>query len=314
MAVDDDASARPPGPGRARDRVALAMALVALVALFFGNLALFARDDLYDTAEVEAKTAQLAGSTETQDAVTALLVERVVKPAVAQADAAVPSILSPLTDRLTSGTVDLATKAIDKAVTSQTTQEITTRLVGTLNEELVTGNGPITLSPDELAGIVAPDLTDNAVIRTVVDAAESSGCCEIVLAERSQLPFVWQHVDAIRTAGVVLPLLAVALGIGAVALARRRARLVLVLAIGSVVVGLATLIPLWAGSRWGVDHVAPSANGSTTLVREAARTAFNVTSEALRRQSWALVVAGVIGIIAVAATRAVRGRSRGSLA
>ena len=299
-----------PAPaGRARDVAALALALVALVALFFGNLAFWARDDLYDTAKVQAKAEKLVGSTDTQQAVTALLVERVVKPAVAQADASVPSILSPLTDRLDRASVDLATKAIDQAVAAETTQEIATRLVGAVNDQLVAGTGPITLTPGQIVAIAAPSLADNRVVAKVVDVADESGCCVVELAQRDQLPFVWQHVDAIRAAGVVLPIVAVVAAGGAVALARRRGRVVLVLGIGTVVVGLATLGPLWAGSHWGVDRIGGTADPSTTVVRQAARTAFLVTDEALRRQSWVLVVVGSVATAAVIAVRVVKRRS-----
>ena len=299
-----------PAPaGRARDVAAVVLAVVALVALFFGNLAFWARDDLYDTAKVQAKTEKLVGSTDTQQAVTALAVERVVKPAVAKADASVPSILSPLTDRLDRASVDVATKAIDKAVAAETTQEIATRLVGAVNDQLVAGTGPITLTPSQILTIAAPSLADNRVVARIVDVADSSGCCVVELAQRDQLPFVWQHVDAIRTAGVVLPLAALLAAGLAIALARRRGRVVLVLGIGTVVVGLATLVPLWAGSHWGVDRIGGAADPSTAVVRQAARTAFQVTDEALRRQSWALVVVGSVAAVAVIAGRVIRGRT-----
>ncbi len=285
------------------------LAGVALVALFLGNLAFWARDDLFDTAKVEAKTEQLVGSSDAQQAVTALLVERVVKPAVAKADASIPSILSPLTDRLDSASVDVATRAIDQAVASETTQEITTRLVGALNDQLVSGTGPITLTPSQIVAIAAPSLADNRVVARIVDAADASGCCVVELARRDQLPFVWQHVDAIRAAGVILPVAALLAAGAAVVVARRRGRVLLVLGIGTVVVGLATLVPLWAGSRWGVDHVVADDDASTTLVRQAARTAFRVTDEALRRQSWALVVVGLVTTVAVIVVRQVRRRA-----
>ena len=293
--------------------MAFGLAVVALVALFAGNLAFWARDDLYDTAKVQAKTEQLVGSTDTQEAVTALLVDRVVKPAVAKADASIPSILSPLTDRLDNASVDLATKAIDQAVSSQTTQEITTRLVGALNDQLVSGTGPITLTPSQIVAIAAPSLADNRVVSRIVEAADASDCCVVELASRDELPFVWQHVDAIRAAGVILPVVALVAGALALVVARRRGRIVLVLGIGTVVVGLATLLPLWAGSHWGVDHVVGTDDPSTTLVRQAARTAFRVTDEALRRQSWFLVAAGSVAVVGVIAARLVRS-GRGSAA
>jgi hypothetical protein len=304
MADDPQPRAR-----RGRDLVALALAVVAVAALFVGNLAFWARDDLYDTAKVEAKTERLAGSADLQQAVSSLLIDRVVQPAVARADASVPSILSPLTDRLDAASVDLATTAINKSVSSQTTQEIATRLAADVNDQLVAGTGPITLEPSQLLAIAAPSLTDNRVVTAVVDAADSSGCCLIVLAQRDQLPFVWQHVDAIRLAGVVLPLVALAAAIAAVAVARRRVRVLVVLGIGTMVAGLATLGPLWAGSRWGVDHVVGTDDPSTALVRQAARTAFTVTDEALRRQSWGLVIAGAVLTGVALVIRRRRGRA-----
>lgn len=286
-----------PRAGRGRDILALVLAVVAVAALFVGNLAFWVRDDLYDTAKVEAKTERLVGSSDLQQVVTTLLVDRVVKPAVAKADDSVPSILSPLTDRLDAASVDLATKAIDKAVSSQTTQEIATRLAAEVNQQLVAGTGPVTLEPSQLLAIAAPSLTDNRVVTKIVDVADSSGCCLIVLAQRDQLPFVWRHVDAIRLAGLVLPLFAAAAGVAALVIARRRARLVLVLGAGTILAGVATLVPLWAGSHWGVDHVVGADDPSTTLVRQAARAAFAVTDEALRRQSWGLVLAGVVLVV-----------------
>lgn len=289
-----------------RDAAAIVLAMLALLALFVGNLAYWVRHHVYDTPAVVVAAQQITGSADTQAAVTALLDEKVIRPALEQASGALPSILQGLGGSLTDQTAGLVEGAVADAVASQTAQEISTRLVATVNGQLVEGSGPIALTPAQLLDIVAPSLADNRAVAGLVDLADRSGCCTVVLAQRGELPFVWQHVSAIRTAGVVLPIVALALGLAAVAVARRRVRIGIVLAIGIVATGALTLVALAAGVHWGVEGIGDPATRSTALVRQAARITFDVTVGDLRTQCWLLIVAGAIGAGALIAVRAAR--------
>ena len=272
----------------------MAIAVLAVVALFGANLAWWVSHDVYDTAAVTAKANTLIASPDTRAAVTSLLDEKVVQPALSQAAGSLPRPLQSLGGAVQDQTAELVQSAIADAVASQSVGEITGRLVADLNPQLVDGSGSITLTPTQLLSIVAPSLTNNRVVNGVVDLAEQSRCCTIVLAQRRDLPFVWQHVKLIQAAAVALPIAALGLGLLALVLARRRLRIGIVLAAGSAIAGAIVLLALWAGLRWGVDLVGDPTEGSTALVREALRVTSNVTLGDLRRQNWALVMAGTI--------------------
>jgi len=270
------------------------VAVLAVLALFGANLAWWVSHDVYDTAAVTAKAKSLIASPDTRAAVTAVLDEKVVQPALSQAAGSLPGPLQSLGGTVQGQTAGLVQSAIADAVANQSVGEITSRLVADLNAQLVDGSDPITLTPTQLLAIVAPSLTNNRVVTGVVDLAEQSGCCTIVLAQRRDLPFVWQHVKLIQAAAVALPIAALGLGLLALVLARRRLRIGIVLAVGSAIAGAIVLLALWAGLRWGVDLVGDPTEGSTALVREALRVTSNVTLGDLRRQSWVLVMAGTI--------------------
>ena len=284
----------PAATGSWRDRAAVAVAVLAVLALFGANLAWWVSHDVYDTAAVTAKAKSLIASPDTRAAVTAVLDEKVVQPALSQAAGSLPGPLQSLGGTVQGQTAGLVQSAIADAVANQSVGEITSRLVADLNAQLVDGSDPITLTPTQLLAIVAPSLTNNRVVTGVVDLAEQSGCCTIVLAQRRDLPFVWQHVKLIQAAAVALPIAALGLGLLALVLARRRLRIGIVLAVGSAIAGAIVLLALWAGLRWGVDLVGDPTEGSTALVREALRVTSNVTLGDLRRQSWVLVMAGTI--------------------
>jgi hypothetical protein len=289
-----------------RDRAATAIAVLAVVALFGANLAWWVSHDVYDTTAVTTKANALVASPDTRAAVTALLDEKVVQPALAQAASSLPGPLQSLGGAVQSQTAGLVHNAIADAVANQTVGEITGRLVADLNTQLVDGSGPITLTPTQLLAIVAPSLTNNRAVTSVVDLAEQSGCCTIVLAQRSDLPFVWQHVEMIRAAAIALPVAALGLGLLALVLARRRLRIGIALGMGCAIGGAIVLIARWAGIRWGVDLVGDPNAGSTAVLRQALRVTSDVTLDDLRRQSWVLVIAGsvvAVGLVVVATAR-----------
>jgi len=270
----------------------MVLAVLAAVAVLGANVAWWVSHDVYDTATVTAKAGQLIASPDTQAAVTALLEDRVVTPALQQTAGSLPGPLQSLGAAVQGQTAPLVNQAVQTAVAAETTHEITARLVATVNAQLVDGTDPISLTPDQLLAIVAPQLQNNRVVSGVVDLAQRSGCCTVVLAQRGDLPFVWQHVATIRAAADVLPVVALVLGLAAVALARRRLRAALVLAVAIAVSGAVVLIALWAGIRWGVDLIGDPAQHSTALVRQAIRITHDVTVGDLRRQSWIIVLAG----------------------
>jgi hypothetical protein len=268
--------------------------MLAVLALFGANLAWWVSHDVYDTATVTTKAGQLIASPDTRAAVTALVDERVVQPALTQAAGALPGPLSSLGGVVADQTEALVQDAIARAVASEAIGGITTRLVAAVNTQLVDGSGPVALTPSQLVAVLAPSLTDNRAVSGLVDLAERSGCCTVVLAQRGDLPFVWQHVKAIQFAAVALPVAALGLALAALVLARRRVRAGIVLAAGCAITGGVVLVARWAGIRWGVDLIGDPTAGSTAPVRQALRITSDVTLGELRRQSWALLLTGSI--------------------
>jgi hypothetical protein len=282
-----------------RDRFAVALAVLAVVALFWAHLAWWVSRDVYDTASVTTKAGLLIASPDTQAALTAVLEDKVVTPALEQAAGALPEPFQSLGGAVQSQTGGLVHDAISSAVASQTSSEVAMRLVAAVNPQLVDGSDPIVLTPTQLVGIVAPGLADNRVVSGLVDLAERSGCCTVVLADRADLPFVWQHVELIRFAAVALPVAALVLALGALLIARRRVRVALVLTAGTALGGAVVLLSLWAGIHWGVDLIGDSADRSTVLVRQAVRVTAAVTIGDLRRESWAILLVGSLATAGV---------------
>ena len=302
----------PSATGPWKDRAAVVVAVFAVLALFGANLAWWVSHDVYDTAAVTTKTTALIASPDTRAAVTALLNEKVVQPALSQAAGSLPGPLQSLGGTVQDQTAGLVQSAIADAVANQSVGEITSRLVADVNGQLVDGSGPITLEPIQLLAIVAPSLTNNRVVTSVVDLAEQSGCCAIVLAQRSDLPFVWQHVKLVQAAAIALPIVALGLGLLALVLARRRLRIGIVLAGGCAIAGAIVLLARWAGLRWGIDLVGNPTEGSTALVREALRVTSDVTLGDLRRQSWVLLISGSVGVAVLIVLANISGEMAGA--
>ena len=248
----------------------------------------------------------MAASPDTQAALTALIEDKVVTPALQQAAGALPDALQSLGGFVQGQTAPLIGDAVASAVASQTTGEIATRLVGAINAQLVDGSGPIELTPTQLVAIAAPSLSDNRAVSTLVNLAERTGCCTVVLAERSDLPFVWQHVSLIRAAAVVLPIAALGWRWPPSPSDGADWHSALGLAIGTALAGALTLITVWAGFRWGVDRIGDPSLRSTALVRQAIRITSDVTVGDLRQQSWLLVAIGSIVAVLLAAFMVVR--------
>jgi hypothetical protein len=287
-------------PGRARDRAGVALAVLAVIALLVGSVAWWARTTLYDTSAVTAKAEEIVAQPEVQDAATALLIERVVRPALAQGYDAIPGGLGGVLQSVAGDKVEeLATQGVEKAVSSQQAHDITVRLATAIQAQLVDGDGPVAFTPSEMAAIVAPNLADNRVVASVVAFADDSNCCQVVLVERDQLPFVWQYVELIRTAAIALPFAALALGVVALLVSSRRRRTGLVLALGVLFVGVATLLGVAIGGSLGIDAVADPSDPAHDLVRQAAETIYLISRRELVVQAWVITAVGAAASVAL---------------
>ncbi len=307
--IDDGTGER---ANHGRDLAGLVLAVVAVVLLLVGSLAWWARTTLYDTDVVTAKAAEIAAADDVQAAATALLVDRVVEPALAKGYDAAPAGLGGLVQGLAGSQIDdLATSGVEKAVSSQQAHDITVRLATAIQQRLVEGDGPVAFTPSEMVAIVAPTLVDNRVVASIVSFADSTNCCQVVLAERDQLPFVWQHVELIRLAAIALPLAAFVLAVVALLVSSRRRRTALVLSVGVLLVGLATLVGLAVGGSLGIDAVADPSDPAHSLVRQAASTIYQVSKRELVHQAWVITAIGAVGTIALLAWIALGTAGRG---
>ena len=134
------------------------LAVVAVLLLLVGSLAWWARTTLYDTDVVTAKASEILAADDVQAAATALLVERVVEPALAKGYDAVPAGLGGLLQGLAGSQIeDLATSGVDKAVASQQAHEITVRLATAIQVQLVDGRRSGRLHPQRDGGDHRPD-------------------------------------------------------------------------------------------------------------------------------------------------------------
>jgi hypothetical protein len=275
------------------------LAVTAIVCLFLGNVALWMRQDVYSARNVNQEAQRIVGSPNVRGAVADLLTAKVVQPALAQ------SRLGPLTGLVEAPLMNASRRLIAQVVATQPAQRVAARLVEQVVPELDRGAGPISLSPQQLTWIAAPSLTSNSIVAKVLDTAERTGCCQVVLAPRQSLSYSWRHVGMIRIAGVVLPALFVACVGMALGVSRRRRRLAVILAGATVLVGLATFGSLLAGPQfWDGLMVRP---GSTAGVLRAVDAAvFNGATSALRNDSLVVVMAGLGALVALLTTRQIR--------
>jgi hypothetical protein len=284
-----------------RSVVSAALAATSVVCLLLGNVALWMRQDLYSTRAVSHEAQQIMGSSDVQQAVANLFVSGVVQPAIDHAG------LGPFTGAVSGPVMSLARRAIDDAVASQTAQHVATRLVEQVVPQLDKGTGPVALSPEQLAWVVSPGLASNRLVADALRTADRTGCCRVVLVQRGHMSFTWRHVRGIRTAGIVLPPLALVSAALAVAVSRRRVRMAIILAAAATAVGIATFASLSAGSRFfaGLTSQTGPAAG---VVRAAQRAVFDGATAGLRQHS--LVIAGAGGVVLAAL---IGGRMIGSL-
>jgi hypothetical protein len=280
---------------------AAGLAVGAVLLLLAGSLAWWARTTLYDTEVVTAKADEIAASDDVRSAAVALLLDRVVQPALAAGYDAVPAGLGGFLEGIAGDRVlDLATEGVQGAVRSQQAHDITVRLAAAVQDQLVDTDGAVAFTPSEITAVVAPSLADNRVVANLVSYADSTDCCRVVLAQRDDLPFVWQHVELVRTGALVLPIAALALAALALALSTRLRRTALVLSVGVTVVGVVTLLGVWLGGTLGIDAVADSSDPAHDLVRRAANTIYQVSRRELVRQGWVLVAIGLAATVAIA--------------
>ncbi len=275
------------------------LAVTAIVCLLLGNVALWMRQDVYSARNVDQEAQRIVGSPNVQGAVADLLAAEVVQPALAQSD------LGPLTGVVKAPLMSVARRLIEPVVATQPAQHVAARLVEQVMPELDRGSGPISLSPRQLTWIASPSLASNSIMARVLNTADRTGCCQVVLAQRQSLSFAWRHVGMIRIAGVVLPaLFVVCVGL-ALGITRRRRRLAMVLAAASVLVGLVTFGSLLAGPQfWDGLMVRP---GSTAgVLRAVDTTVFNGATAALRNDSIVVVVLGLGALVGLVATRQIR--------
>lgn len=271
------------------------LAIVAVLCLLLGNTALWMRQDLYSARHVDAEAQQIVGSASVEGAVANLLTTDVVEPVLGQAGSASPGLIGASLSSAARG-------LIEHALATQPVQRVAARLVEQVVPELQHGTGPVTLSARQLAWIASPGLADNRLVATMLDAANGSGCCRVVLAQRHSLSFAWRHQDEIRAAGIVLPAVFVVCLTLALCLTRRRRRLATILAASTVVTGLAMVALLGVGPNWWTRLLSrPSA--ATGVVRAADRSVFGAATASLRLQSTVVAAAGAAALAVLAGTR-----------
>jgi hypothetical protein len=300
-AVGNDRLPPDPAPRPVRRRpwrsvVSALLAASSIACLVVGNVALWMRQDLYSARAVGQEAQQIMGSSDVQQAVANMLVTGVVQPALDHAG------LGPLTGVVSAPVMGIARRAIDDAVASQPAQHVASRLVEQVVPQLDKGTGPVALSPEQLAWIVSPSLASNRLVADALRTADRTGCCRMVLVQRGHLSFTWRHVRDIRTAGLVLPPLALAFAALAVVVSRRRVRMAMILAGATAAAGLATFASLWAGPGFWANltsHAGPAAG----VVRAAQRTVFDWATAGLRQHSLWIAAAGGVALAALVGGR-----------
>jgi hypothetical protein len=286
-----------------REVTSSVLAVAAVFCLFFGNAALWMREDFYSSHNLDRDAQQILGSTRVQSAVADLLAKQVVHLALAG------SGLGPFAAIIQNPAIGVADRLVSQALASQPVQHVEARLLEEVIPEMKRGAGPISLSPEQLIWIASPSLATNRVMQSVVHTADRTGCCQVVLAQRHKLSFAWRYVHQIRIAGIVLPALFVAMTGLALWITPRRKHLAMTVAIATAATGLITMGLLvtdpgvWAG-------LTSNSGPGAVVVRAADRAAFNTATAALRFHSLVLTVIGACAIAALASTKWTRFSSR----
>jgi hypothetical protein len=282
-------------PHNWRAPTSAALAIVAVLCLLLGNVALWMRQDVYSARHIDAEAQQIVGSTNVQAAIANLLAADVVQPVLGQTGI---NSRGPIGAPLSSAARGL----IQQALATQPVQRVAARLVEEVVPELEHGSGPITLSARQLAWIASPTLAGNRVVATVLDAAGGAGCCRVVLASRHGLSFAWRHQRQIRAAGIVLPALFVASLTLALVISRRRRLLAVILAASTAVIGLGMVALLGIGPAWWTGLFSRT-GAAAGVVRAADRSVFGTATASLRAQSVLVAAAGVAALAVLAGTR-----------
>jgi hypothetical protein len=289
-----------PGPGWVRrhwrEVTSGVLAVTAVVCLFFGNAALWMREDLYSSRNLDQDAQQILGSTQVQSAVADLLTKQVVHVALAG------SGLGPFAAVIQTPAIGVADRLVSQALASQPVQHVEARLLEVVIPEMKSGAGPISLSPDQLVWIASPSFATNRVMASVVHTADRTGCCQVELAQRHKLSFAWRYVHQIRIAGIVLPALFVAMTGLALLITPRRKQLALTVAVATAATGLITLGLLTAHPGFWAGLISTSGPGAVVL-RAADRAAFNTATAALRVHSLVLTAVGACTIAGLASTK-----------
>jgi hypothetical protein len=272
------------------------LAVAALVCLFLGNLALWMRQDVYSVGNIEGEAQQILRSSDVRGAVADLLTTRVVQPAVGQAG------LGPFSGLVKAPVTSMVRRLVDRAMAAQPTQDVAARLVEQVAPELERGTGPISLSPEQLTWILSPSLAANRMVATVLNTADRTGCCAVVLAQRQSLSLPWRHVREVRIAGLVFPALFAGFVVFGLALARHRRRLATVMAAAAAIGGLATVALLWAGPQFWAGLVSRS-GAAGGIVRAVDRAVFNSATSGLRQHSLVVAAVGAMALVVLACSR-----------
>ncbi len=276
------------------------LAVATILCLFLGNLALWMRQDVYSARNVDQEAQRIVGSPDVQGAVTNLLTTKVVQPVLIDPTLSA-SGLGPLSGLVKAPITTVTHRLIEQVMATQPAQHVAARLVDQVVPELDRGSGPVSLSPEQLFWIASPSLASNHLVATILNSADRTGCCQVVLAQRQSLSFGWRHVGMIRTAGVVLPALFFTFAVLGLCIARRRARLAVVLAGATILTGLLTLGSVLAGPHFWAGLMAGSGS-SAGVVRAIDATAYDGATAALRGHSILIAIlgAGVLAGLAVA--------------
>jgi hypothetical protein len=270
------------------------MAAAAVACLLLGNVALWMRQDVYSARNVSAEAQRIVGSSNVQGAVADLLTAKVLEPVLAQAQ------LGPFMGLAEKPLLNASRRLVQEVVATQPAQHVAARLIEEVVRELDRGSGPIALSPDQLAWVASPSLAGNRLVASVLHTADTTGCCQVVLAQRQSLAFSWRHVGLVRTAGLALPALSVVLAAIALGLARRRGRLALIMAGATALTGLLTLASVVVGPHFWVGFMVKP--GPTAGVfRAADTTVFNRATAGLWDHSLVVAAAGACLLAALAA-------------
>jgi len=243
----------------------------ALLAVPLGDLGLWTRRELLDSASFAALANKAVQKPDVRDAFAARVTSEIVKQA--------PRLAAQ---------ESLVRTAVGDVVGTQPFQVVFEQAVGGMHQQLTSGADQLSLQLDPALPLVRAEVAKVSASAAIL--VPLSGLRSVTVVQKKDMKALWVAVGLARKASWVLPLAALALLAAALVAANNRRVALIVLGVGLTVVAVALVLLL----KVGRDLLSNSVGSHVT--QQAFNSAWGTITSSLVTQT---IVIGVVGLLAV---------------